>query len=95
MLGSAGEKITRIVDLAEELYDRMVELREQMTELREATRETRDRVAGLEDEVAQQRDLLEAVAEAQGVDVEAVASRDGEPEGAESDDSAAEPAEGR
>lgn len=76
MLGSAGEKISRVVDLAEELYERVVELREQVAELRETTRETRDRVAAMEDELADQRAILEAVAEAEGVDVEDARPRD-------------------
>lgn len=72
MLGSAGEKITRVVDLAEELYERVVELREQVVGLRETTQETRDRVAAVEDELAEQRALLEAIAEAEGVEVDDV-----------------------
>ena len=71
MLGTAGKKLGRIVDLAEELYDRVVDLREEVGQLRATTQETRDRVADLEAELADQRALLEAVAEAEGVDVEA------------------------
>lgn len=74
MLGNAGQKITRIVDLAEELYERVVELREQVNELRETSRDTHERVVALENEVASQRELLEALAEAEGLDVEAVES---------------------
>lgn len=74
MLGNAGQKISRIVDLAEELYERVVELREQVSELRETSRETRDRVVDLEAELATQRALLEALAEAQGLDVESIRS---------------------
>lgn len=78
MLGNAGQKITRIVDLAEELYERVVELREQVSELRETTQDTHDRVAGLEHEVAAQRALLEALAEAEGLDVDELRSDPGE-----------------
>jgi uncharacterized coiled-coil DUF342 family protein len=87
MLGKAGQKISRIVELAEELYERVVELREQVGELRETTRETRDQVAELEAELATQRALLEALAEAQGLDVESIrsAALDGD-QGAEPSD---------
>jgi uncharacterized coiled-coil DUF342 family protein len=78
MLGNAGQKITRIVDLAEELYERVVELREQVSELRETTQDTHDRVAGLENEVAAQRALLEALAETEGLDVDELRSDAGE-----------------
>lgn len=86
MLGNAGQKISRIVELAEDLYDRVRELREEVNELRETTRETRDRVADLEAELATQRALLEALARAQGLDVESI-------RGAEKDDEAAEPSD--
>ncbi|MFB6353698.1 MAG: DUF5798 family protein [Halobacteriales archaeon] len=72
MLGNAGKKLATIVDLAEELYDRTVELREEVAELRETTRETRDRVAAVEDELAGQRAIVEAIAEAEGIDVDAI-----------------------
>ncbi|MDZ7700578.1 MAG: DUF5798 family protein [Halobacteriales archaeon] len=72
MLGNAGQKISRMVDLAETLYEKVVELREEVQALRETTRETRDRVADLETEVAGQRALLEALAEAEGLDVESI-----------------------
>lgn len=79
MLGNAGQKISRMVELAETLYDRVVELREEVQALRETTRETRDRVAALEAQATEQRALLEALAEAEGLDVEAIVAED-EPE---------------
>ncbi|MFB6361517.1 MAG: DUF5798 family protein [Halobacteriales archaeon] len=87
MLGNAGQKISRIVELAEELYERVAELREQVSELRETSRETRDRVVELEAELAAQRALLEALAEAQGLDVESISSA------AADEDEAAEPSD--
>lgn len=87
MLGNAGQKISRMVDLAETLYEKVVELREEVQALRETTRETRDRVADLEAEVAGQRALLEALAEAEGLDVAAIRA-------AAEDEQAAETAEG-
>lgn len=78
MLGNAGQKITRMVDLAEELYERVVELREQVNELRETTQDTHERVVAIEDEVAAQGAVLEALAEAEGLDVDELRSSAGE-----------------
>lgn len=69
MLGNAGQKISKVVDLAEQLYERVTELREQVRTLQETAADTNDRVAALEDEVAAQRSVLEAIAEAQGVEL--------------------------
>lgn len=74
MLGNAGQKITRMVDLAEELYERVVELREQVNELRETTQDTHERVIAIEDELAAQRAVLEALAETEGLDVDELRS---------------------
>lgn len=81
MLGNPGRKLSTVVELAEELYDRVVELRE-------TAEATRDRVAALEEEVAAQGAVLDALAEREGIDVEAV--RDGASTGDEpsSDDGA-------
>ncbi len=90
MLGNAGQKISKVVDLAEQLYERVTELREQVRTLQETSADTNDRVAALEDEVAAQRAVLEAIAEAQGVelaDVEAAAR------GTRTDDAAADDGE--
>lgn len=98
MLGSAGQKIARIVELAEELYERVTELREQVHELRETTVETRDRIAALEDEVAGQRRLLEALAAAEGIDVDAVGDDErparADPDASATEDGRAAPEEG-
>lgn len=90
MLGSAGEKISRVVELAETLYDRTVELREEVQALQETTRDTRDRVAALEGEVAEQGALLDALAEAEGLDAEAVRTAAADET---ADESSGEPAE--
>lgn len=92
MLGNAGQKISRMVELAETLYEKVVQLREEVQALRETAQETRDRIAGLEREVADQRAVLEAVAEAHDLDVEAIREAAGADEVAEADD-AEEPVE--
>lgn len=91
MLGNAGQKISRMVELAETLYEKVVQLREEVQALRETAQETRDRIADLERDVADQRALLEAVAEAHDLDVEAIReAADGE---AAEADQAGEPVE--
>lgn len=71
MIG-AGEKIGKMVDLAEELYRRVSALQEQLQSTTETVEETAERVERLETQVAEQRELLEAIAEDHGVDVSAV-----------------------
>ena len=70
VLGNAGKKIQTIVELAEELYEKTMELRDQVNALRDTVEETHDRVAALEREIEAQRDLLEAIAEAEGIEIE-------------------------
>jgi len=72
MIGGAGKKIQTMVELAEELYERTNEMRGKLQETSETVEATAGRVERLEVEVAEQRAILEAVAEGQGVDVEAV-----------------------
>jgi len=72
MIGGAGKKISRMVDLAEELYERVNDLRSRMESMTETVEGTADRVERLEAELAEQRALVAAIAEEQGVDVEAV-----------------------
>ena len=76
MIGGASKKISTIVELAEELYDRTTEMRKTLQETGETLDDTAERVKRLEAELGEQRALLEAIAEAQGVDVEAVESGD-------------------
>lgn len=76
MLGNAGQKISKVVDLAEQLYERVTDLREQVSDLQATAADTNARVAALEDEVAAQRAALEALAEAEGVEVPAAPGAD-------------------
>jgi outer membrane murein-binding lipoprotein Lpp len=70
MIGGATKKIQRISTLAENLYEKVNELQARAEETAETVNETSDRVARLEAELDEQRALLEAVAEEQGIDVE-------------------------
>jgi chromosome segregation ATPase len=69
--GSTAKKLQKVTEMADKLYERFEQLREQVKDLTETVEETSDRVEALEGEVADQRALLEALAEHQGVDVDA------------------------
>jgi len=71
-LGSTAKKLQRIADVAEELYKRMNEVRDQVVETQETVSETRERTERLELELAEQRVVLDAIAEREGIDVEAI-----------------------
>lgn len=86
-LGSTAKRVQKMVELAESLYERVIELREQVAAMRETVDDTNGRVAELETELAEQRALLEAVAESQGVDP---AAADGGAETADDAPAAAE-----
>jgi uncharacterized coiled-coil DUF342 family protein len=71
-LGSTTKKIQIIADKAEQVYAQVDELREQLTELRAKVDTTHETVTELKVKHEQNRALLEALAEEQGVDVEQV-----------------------
>ncbi|MFB6110177.1 MAG: DUF5798 family protein [Halodesulfurarchaeum sp.] len=71
-LGSTAKKLQRVVDIADELYEKLNDLTTELTTLHDSIEETNDRVASLEDELQRQRSVLEAIAEEEGIDVEAV-----------------------
>jgi uncharacterized coiled-coil DUF342 family protein len=71
-LGGATKKLQMVADMGEELYDRINELREQIVDVRETVDETNRRVAAVENKLDGQAAILEALAEEQGIDVEAV-----------------------
>lgn len=79
--GSTAKKLQKVTDMADKLYERFERLREQVNDLTGTVEETNDRVATLETELAEQRALVEALAEKEGVDVESVVGEAGtEPE---------------
>ncbi len=71
-LGSTAKTLQRVADMGEELYSRLNEVRAQLKQLRDTVEETNDHVASLESEIEEQRAILEALAEQQGVDVDSV-----------------------
>lgn len=79
MIGSAGKKIQTMVELAEELYERMNDLREKLQATNETVEDVDSRTERIEAELAEQRALLEAIAEKEGIDPDVIA--EAEPSG--------------
>jgi DNA anti-recombination protein RmuC len=81
------KRIQRLIKVAEESYKKITQLMEKMEQLQRDLETTSEQVDHIEYELAEQRALLEAVAEQEGVDVEAVlAEADLPPEPGESAD---------
>ena len=70
-LGSTARKLQELADAAEKLFRQLSDLRERVNGLEEDLQATSDRVVDIETEQREQRALLEAIADEQGVDVEA------------------------
>ncbi len=71
-LGSTAKKLQQVADMAEDVYRKLNDLREQVVETKQTVNETERRVDALASEAAEQRALLEAIAEEQGIDLDAV-----------------------
>jgi len=71
-LGSTAKKLQKVADIADELYAKVNEQREQLQELRGTVEETNTRVTEMDRELGQQRALLEAIAEEQGLDADEI-----------------------
>jgi predicted nucleic acid-binding Zn-ribbon protein len=69
-LGSTAKKLQTVADRAEQLYTQVKDVQERLVGVEESTTETVKRVRTLERELAEQRALVEAIAEDQGIDVE-------------------------
>lgn len=68
MIGGATQKIQTVIELAESVYEGVNQLRNQVEELRETVEDTHDRVESIDAELADQRALLEALADESGID---------------------------
>lgn len=68
-LGGTAKKLQKVVDMADELYNKLAEMRQQLVDIKETIERTDDRVESLESDVAAQQELLEAIAEANDVDI--------------------------
>lgn len=71
-LGGTAKKLQKVASLAEDSYQKMNELREQLAQLRNEVQSTSEQVDGIERDLAEQRALLEALAEHQDLDVESI-----------------------
>ncbi|MDS0282871.1 DUF5798 family protein [Haloarcula onubensis] len=71
-LGSTTKKLQKVVDMADDLYTKLNEQKEQLQELHATVEETSDRVDAIDREQTEQRALIEALAEEQGLDTDAI-----------------------
>jgi len=71
-LGGTAKKLKKVSNMAEDLYAKMNEVISSVQSLEEDLERTTEQVDHLDAEVAQQRALLEAIADEQGIDVETV-----------------------
>lgn len=96
-LGSTTKKIQMMADKAEQLYVQLNEVKKQLEDLRVKVDTTHETVTGLEVRHEQNRAILEALAEEQGIDVEQVITdasiEDVDPDGTAGDDSESAPDE--
>lgn len=73
-LGSTAQKIQKLADTAETLYKQLQNVQERLIRVENTAMETGETVDELEDELTEQRAILEAIAEDQGIDHETVAA---------------------
>lgn len=71
-LGSTAKKLQKVADIADDLYTKVTELKTQLQSLQGTVDETNAGVADIERELTEQRALLEAIADEQGIDTERV-----------------------
>ncbi|QKG93822.1 hypothetical protein HPS36_13475 [Halorubrum salinarum] len=72
--GDTAKKIQTLADRAERTYKKISELRDEVDETQETVKDTAERVKTLENEMAEQRAVLDAVAEEVGVDLARVST---------------------
>ncbi len=71
-LGSTAKKIQAVADRAEQLYKQVQDLQHRIIGLEESVDETSEAVTTLEHNITEQRALLIAMAEKEGLDAEAI-----------------------
>ena len=84
-LGSTTKKIQRLGEVAEKLYELVIEMRQQVQELRERVEDTDERIHAIERNAREQRALIKAIAEEQGLDVEEIVADVEHPEDEETE----------
>lgn len=68
--GSTAKKLQQVVDAADDLYAKINDLKDDIAGIQDTIEDTNDRVTGVETELTEQRELLEAIAESEGIEVE-------------------------
>ncbi|QLG51099.1 DUF5798 family protein [Natrinema halophilum] len=71
-LGSTAKKIQTLSDRAEAMYKQVQKLQQRITGLEEKTDETHETVSRMDHQLTEQRALLLAIAEEQGIDGEEI-----------------------
>lgn len=71
-LGSTAKKIQALSEHAEAIYKQVQDLQQRIVSLEEETNETSDTVRQLDHQLTEQRELLLAIADAQGIDTDEV-----------------------
>jgi len=71
-LGNTKQKIQTMIDQAEKAYTKMNEVRDDVEQLRQQLEHTSEQVDSVSHELAEQRAVVEALAEKEGIDVEQV-----------------------
>jgi predicted transcriptional regulator len=71
-LGGTAKKLQKVMDSAEKLYAKMNEIIGELKALQQEVEDTSEQVDHLERDLAEQRALVEALAEQDGIDVEEV-----------------------
>jgi len=84
--GSTAKKLQKVADIADDLYTKVNELKTQLQAMRETVDETNARVDALDERMDEQRALLEAIANEQGVNTEAVVENVAAPQQSDGDD---------
>lgn len=69
-LGGTAKKVQQMVDIAETLHARVMDIKDRVEGTQVTVDETAARVEAIETELAEQRKLLDALAEAQGLDID-------------------------
>jgi GAF domain-containing protein len=92
-IGGTKKRVQRLMKVAEQSYKKMNELMERIQHLQDDVETTSAQVDHIEYELAEQRALLESLAEQQGLDVEEVLASAELPEPPQEDDEEAEETE--
>lgn len=70
--GDTAKSIQKVATTAENVYERINEVGDRLIETQEAVAETRTQVERLEAELAEQRAILDALAESEGLDLDSI-----------------------